>query len=442
LVSSQIGLGGAAAQGLLAAMGLFAVYWLVAGPGGYAILRNFKLQRHAWLVFVATAAGFAVLAWLGSRMLRQDDRGIRHLTVLSHLYDPADTSATTPQFDLALTWFSAPLPGYGMVEVGIGDSEGPTGNLLNHFSPPPSGSRDKFPDSDHYTVPFNSRARYAVPARSTSAEFSGHFYGVPASTGDQWSATIRVGDTNPISIVRDPVAGTIRLQGTLINASGVTFDRVHIIQIHPLRTPAPRALEREPGLPIVTDELPNYGVFVDLGSAWSPNQVLDLGTILYPNGPVSERSRGTNALGAAIQRSYVDPYAKAQGWGAMSEVGSMGMDDQLRYLSMLGLFGALPPPIWHIPKEGQQPETVRFHRMLGWSIDQTRRFGEACLLVVAFADNVPCPLPITVDGERPASIGRVMLQWIHPLHSASMKEDIDALAAGAVWQERATTAGG
>jgi hypothetical protein len=436
LISTQIGLGGAAAQGLLAAMGLFAVYWIVAGPGGFAVLKTIKMQRHAWLVFVGTASGFAVLAWAGSKLLREQDMGIRHVTVLTHLYNPLNTTSSDVQFDAAETWFSAPLSGYGMVEVGLGDESSAEGNILNHFSPPPNGSANRFPDADRYEIPFESRAKYDVPARATSAEFAGQFLGIPAPTGDVWSATIRVDKENPLVLERDGTTKTIRLQGTLKNASGVTFDRVHLIQIHPLRTPAPRALDRDPGLPLVTDELPNYGVFVDYGQPWKPGASLDLGATLYPNGPLPERTRGKDSLSAAIKRSYVDPYTGAPGWGGVTTLTSMNRDDQLRYLAMLGLYDALPPPTWHTPKETQQPDSVRFHRMLAYSIDRSRWLGEACLIVVAFAENVPCPLPLTIDGETPKSDGRVMVQWIHPLQSATIEEDVEAISAGAFWPPR------
>lgn len=437
LISTHIGLGGAAAQGLLAAMGLFAVYWIVAGPGGFAILKTIKMQRHAWLVFVGTATAFAVLAWAGSKLLRNQDTSIRHVTVLSHLYNPLDTSSSEVQFDAAATWFSAPLAGYGMVEVGLGDESSAPGNILNHFSPPPNGSANRFPDADRYEIPFDSRARYKVPARATSAEFSGVFLGIPASTGDAWSSTISVSKNDPLVLERDSLTKTIRLRGTLENASGVTFDRVHLIHVHPLRTPAPRSLEKDRGLPLVTDELPNYGIFVDYGSPWKPGTSLDLAATLYPNGPLPERTRGKDSLHAAIKRSYVDPYIDTSGWRGVTSVTTVSVDDQLRYLAMLGMYNALPPPTWHTANETQQPDTVRFHRMLAYAIDRSRWLGEACLIVVAFAENVPCPLPITVDGETPQSNGRVMVQWIHPLQSATIDEDVEAIAAGAFWPPRA-----
>lgn len=434
LISTQIGLGGAAAQGLLAAMALFVVYWLVAGPGGFAILRNFKMQRHAWLIFVATAAGFAILAWLGSRFLRQGDFMVKHVTVLTHMYDPKDANSESPQFDVASLWFSAPLPGYGMVEVGIGGEDDSSQNTLDHYSPPPNGSPDTFPDSDRYTVPFNSRAKYSVPARSTSAEFVGRFSGVPVASDGAWSGTISVHPDRPLTLEQDQDAGTIKLTGTLVNKSGVDFEKVLLIQIYPLRTPAPRAASKEKGVPLVPDELPNYGLFFELAEAWKVGEERKIGSLLYKGGALSERYRGRDSLAVSIKRSYVDQYALGRGWGSVNTVGSLNIDDQLRYMAMLGIYESLPPPTWLVQAQGQQPDTVRFHRMLGRAIDRSRQFSESCLLIVAFAEDVPCPVAISVDGELPQTKGRVMLQWIHPLRSANIRTEIEGLAAGAFWQ--------
>lgn len=440
LISTQIGLGGAAAQGLLAAMGLFAVYWLVAGPGGFAILRNFKFQRHAWLVFVGTATVFAVLAWLGSRFLQQGSSVVRHVTVLSHIYDATDDEKEISQLDVASLWFSARLPGYGMVEVGIGqdtDSSDSSKNILDHYSPPPIGSRDRFPDSDRYTVPFSSRAKYNVPARATSAEFVGKFKGVPVARDGAWGGTISVKPENPLKLEQDKAAGTTKLTGILLNKSGVNFTRVVLIQIHPLRTPAPRSTTSLMGVPLIPDELPNYGLFFET-TTWGADQELDLEQVMYKNGPLAERYRGRNSIGAGIKRSFVDQYARQGGFGSVNEIGSLSNDDQIRYLSMLGLYESLPPPTW-VTEQGKQPDTVRFQRMLGQAIDQTRHFSEGCLLVFAFAKDVPCPVPISIDGENPRSEGRVMLQWIHPLRSANIHTEIEGLTAGSRWPKNANT---
>ena len=434
LVSSQIGLGAAAAQGVLAAMGLFAVYWLVAGPGGFAVLRNFKLQKHAWLVFVATSIGFAVLAWVGSRVLRQEDFVIKHLTVLRHIYNAEEsTTDNEPQFDIALSWFSAPLPGYGQVNVQISDEVEGTRNILEHFSPPPAGSSNRFPNSDRYEVPFDSRANYDFPARATSAEFLARYIGAPSSNAGAWARTISVSMDDPLTVERDPDTRSISLRGTLENNSGLDFQRVHLLHVYPLRTPAERNTSPTNPVPLVVDELPNYGIMLDLNNPWKAGDSLDLAQVMYPDGPRTERSRGRDSMNNAIRRSFVTPYIKGQAWGGMNTVGSFSEGDKYRYMSMLSLYHLLPPPQWLLNTPGQQPDTVRLHRLLGQEMDMSTHFSEPCLVVIAFTNDAPTPVPIEVNGREPGSSGRVMLQWIHPLPSTNIADDVNALAAGARW---------
>ena len=439
LVSSQIGLGAAAAQGVLAAMGLFAVYWLVAGPGGFAVLRHLKFQRHAWLVFVGTSIAFAILAWVGSRVLRSEEYVVRHLTVLSHIYNAANDKGEDSQLDLATTWFSAPLPGYGMVDVQLG-ADGDTGNLLEHFSPPPNGASNRFPNSGRYEVPFNSRNRYEVPSRATSAEFVGHYLGVPDDSEGAWGGTISVDPNNPLQVIRNSTTDEISLKGTLINDSGVDFQNAMFFHVYPLRTPG----EQLTGSVLkdaswLTDEMPNYGILVESGTPWVTGARIDLGATMYPN-PRLERSRGgRDAMRIAIERTFVDPYKQSTAWGGVGNVGALASGDKLRYMAMLSIYHMLPPPLWFLDSQQRRPETVRFQRFLGRNFDLSRHFSEPCLLVIAFAEDVPNPVPISIDGREGSSEGRVMLHWLHPLPSANIVEDVEALANGASWTRPTST---
>ena len=333
LISTQIGLGGAAAQGILSAMLLFGVYWMVAGPGGFAILRNFKLQRHAWLVFLATSMGFAFLAWIGSKVLRENELEVKHVTVLSHIYSP-QADPTIPQVDLASSWFSASLPGYGSVDIRIGNEDDSNANTLEYFSPPPNGSGDRFPNSDRYEIPFESTYNYSVPARATSAEFHARFKGVPNSTEGAWSGTISVDPTNPVKVTRIPAERRISIKGSLINTSGVNFDRVQIFQIYSLRTPNSTASPNGLPIPVLMDELPNYGLFIELSGPWLAGQSISLTETLYPKGPRLERQQGDGSLGFAIRRAYVNEYNRGMGI-TLGDLASLGKEDQLNYLQIL-----------------------------------------------------------------------------------------------------------
>jgi hypothetical protein len=58
LVAQEIGLAGEAAVGVLAATAVFTLYWLIAGPLGFAVLKSMKKERWSWVAYVAVAACF------------------------------------------------------------------------------------------------------------------------------------------------------------------------------------------------------------------------------------------------------------------------------------------------------------------------------------------------------------------------------------------------
>jgi len=65
LVIDKIKLAGKAAAGLFLALVLFGVYWCLAGPVGFIILKHYKRIKHAWVVFAGTSALFAIIAYGG-----------------------------------------------------------------------------------------------------------------------------------------------------------------------------------------------------------------------------------------------------------------------------------------------------------------------------------------------------------------------------------------
>ncbi|MGA1708582.1 MAG: hypothetical protein ACO4CI_07815, partial [Phycisphaerales bacterium] len=85
IVTERIDLAGEAAVGILAALGLFAIYWLLAGPLGFGILKRYRRERLSWVLFVAMAAVFSAIAWSGSLALRQGRTRVVHLTFLDHV---------------------------------------------------------------------------------------------------------------------------------------------------------------------------------------------------------------------------------------------------------------------------------------------------------------------------------------------------------------------
>ena len=417
LISDRIGLSSGATFSVLGGFLLFLTYWAVAGPLGFAILARLKRKRLAWVTFAMTSIAFAIIAWFSGRIVGSDGVQMRHVTILRHLYRPEGTSNDVPQFDLVRTWFSARLPGYGKVDVRLeGDVEG---NQLDQFSPPPNGLSQQFPNTDRYEISIDERDGYEVPARATSAEFTASWLGRIVAVEDAWKSTIKVKVDDPIRLTRD-AAGQMTLNGTLINGTGLDLNDVRIAVVFPLRTPmSPTAANAIADLPLVLDEPPNYGGFVALSGPFVKGQELDLRTILVSNGRLpSERLRGPTSLPTAIRDSFKDPNAGAfvdQLYNAGQGASITSESDRRKFLTMLSIFQMLPPPVLEVMPGSSASGNVKFNRWLARECDVSDRFGEPGVFLFGTAENAPCPVPISIDGERTPGDGMVFLQWIHPL---------------------------
>ena len=421
VISRGIGLTSGAVGGVLGGFVLFAIYWAVAGPIGFAVLTRLGRRRLAWLAFAATTVIFSVIAWATSRVSSGGPIEMRHLTMLRHVYRPEGTVDDLPQFDLARTWFSARLPGYGMVPVELG-GDAIAGNRLDQFSPPPNGLAQQFPNTDRYEIRFDEAARQLVPARATSAEFVADWMGRPVPVENAWGSTLEVDLDDPIRLERH-AGEQISLSGTIVNATGLPLEDVYVLVVFPLRTPASFLPEDVPDttLPVVLDDPPNYGAFVALANRIDPGDEIDLRTILDDTGrPVPERLRGKRSLATQIRNTFLEPATAAaeDGFNAVA-MGNAGLrlneTERRRYLRMLSMFNMLPPPRIEVKENARAVGAVAFHRWLARGMDTSIRFTEPGVFVFAAVSGAPCPVPISIDGSRVSGEGLVMLQWVHPL---------------------------
>ena len=155
-----------AGQALLLGVLLFFAYWIVAGPGGFAILKYYKQGRHAWMLFVAAAGVFTAITWGSVSIIRQRDTEVGHLTVLDHIAEPSwaeRVETDPPQMQRMTTWFSGFLPNYRPTRVAI-EGDSPRNQVLTPWTGPGSGV-NRFPNADRYSVDFeNAPNEFNVPA--------------------------------------------------------------------------------------------------------------------------------------------------------------------------------------------------------------------------------------------------------------------------------------
>lgn len=77
---------GRTAGGVLLGFVVFVVYWLVAGPVGFAVLKSRKSTRHAWLAFVGASRVSLRSSPGGASLLRPGRVEASHVTFLDHVY--------------------------------------------------------------------------------------------------------------------------------------------------------------------------------------------------------------------------------------------------------------------------------------------------------------------------------------------------------------------
>jgi len=414
LVATEIGMRGRAAIGVLAAVGLFGTYWLVAGPLGFVVLRRFGLERLSWVAFVGVALLFTALAWSGGRTLGRSDPRIRHLTVVDFLAAEGGASsepgASAPTPRRVHAWFSAYLPGYGPTTVAAG-GEGDPGDLLASWSPPPDGSGERFPSPDRSRVPFDAGATLVVPARSTTSDFSLSRLGSP---DPDWGRGPTAAAPIELRIDRTVEPPALQLAGSLVHALPGPLENVAILLVTPFRTPLPANL---PGpLPVpssaTSGEPPSFAALAVV-PRWAPGVPLDLARDLFGGQPIVPRSGGEWSFTREARDRYYRPLQQ-QGWGFRTGETTVSADARRRGLESLGLYWMLQPPPWTaLGTEAGEP--IRSLRLLGRELDLSSWFLRPCLVVVGFLPDTRSPVPILVDGERAESDGLTVVRWICPL---------------------------
>lgn len=423
LVNDRIGLQSRAAIGVLGLLAAFAVYWGLAGPGSFLVLRSMKRPQFSWLAFVAVAAGATVLAWIATGVFALTASRVQHLTFVDRI---EWSGATAEERGLlrAQSWLGAALPGYGEARVALAKSEGtPGGNLLGTWFPPPAGNASGFPDSESYEVPAASQHEYDIPSRATATVLWANWIGKPAAA---WEGTPR---EMPERRLRQDIAWgaqpTIVLHGALVHTLPGPLEDLTLLHVTPFRPPERRITDA--GVPVIvpSDAMPSYARLARM-ARWDPGVPLDLGPTLYGNDetppktvPAGIRMPGREGAEASIRALWYDPVLQSS--MAMYDPSSVLQPDQR--LEMLQLYSMLQPPQYMLrdsQSSGFRGEAVRVERDLARGIDLSRWFSQPCLVVMgvlkdAGKSGVGLPFPFTIDGDEPRADGRTYVRVVFPL---------------------------
>lgn len=401
-VSGAISKTGTAVQGVLFGIIVFIVYWLLAGPVGYALLKHRQRPQHSWMAFVVCIAGFTAIAWLGATTLRPKRATISHFSLIEQVHGQ-DSQRTR-------SWFSVMLPSYGDATLSAQDPERETSfgvqestNLLIPWSAPDSGGglTGGFPDNSGYRVQARAPVAVTIPTRATVKTLTGEWSG---ETG--WRMPFVVAEPGSLEDPKLELDSQI-VSGQIAHAlPGALKDvRVFVIsRIAPINRPG-QALDRRM-ISRVSVYSPNFGE-----DGWEPDTSIELRDVTSIDAE-NRRSLSANYLQDAV-RYGVDVSGIGTSRGTLTDRILAG-----RFISQF------EPPRFGVSSSDPVGERLAIRRMLhGW--DLGRWFTQPSLIVTGVleidqddASESGMPTPVWIDGRKVPASGTTIVTWVYPFAPA------------------------
>jgi hypothetical protein len=385
---------GKSATGLLLGFVLFIVYWLIAGPLGFAILRHRKQTAHAWVGFFISGVAFTAIAWAGATSLRPKKIEVSHVTLFDHVYgQPSQRSRT---------WASILLPEYGdsILRVGEPDAASAATATWDFIAPWETSDDDarraSFPDARAYRVDARTPDSMRVPTRATVKEIIADWSGgtiwrmpVPDVAADgseskiEWSQPIPGEPPILKGILRHELPGPLKDLKILLIREQDDF---------PPSGSAPTESWFSKGRILYYSE-------------WKPGEPLDLELLQQGLKP-----------GDAALRGFLDQLVPPPASGAMSmgwtPTPAEPVQPQPRLVA--AMFTPMLPWVATDQASFISPSVGLRSATHGW--DLARWFTHPCVIIIGELEG-PTPTPFFVDGERVASQGKTYVRWVYPLPS-------------------------
>ncbi|MCX5690248.1 MAG: hypothetical protein NTV94_10790, partial [Planctomycetota bacterium] len=393
-ISYFIGKSGSSATGVLAGFIVFALYWAIAGPVGFAILKRRGLSHHAWPLFIGCSIVFTGFAWGGAWILRPKQIEATHLTILDHVYGQPTQRARM--------WASVLLPTYGTASIGVGDpadlrEQSALRRSLNTIAPWESPSDTGiafggFPDARDYALDARTPDVIRVPTRQTVKQVEVQWAGGPrwemplplAEEGKTGVGTLAINERAWLDQAMPLVSGSLvhKLPGPLTDITVIVVRR---------QSALPFPMRRSTTLP---DRSPLICVaeayrFAD---PWEPGTALSLDTVTRPrSGPERLRTEFGSYLDSLIPSSVLT---------GLVDKDETGFTNSAAALTAIGLFPLLPTPNHNSPSftvSIPAPQRADTH-----CLDLGRWFTRPCVIIIGLVGQtrpLPTPIPFCVDGE-------------------------------------------
>jgi len=412
-LGDEINLTGQAARGVLLGIAVFAVYWLIAGPGGFFGLKSKNLTQHAWVVFVGAGLVFTGLAWGGAWAIKPKTLTFDHLTFLDHVYGE--------RVQRTRTIASIMVPAYGEATVQVGTeselSSGGRGRYSHVISPwePSDGVRRSagvgFPDSRGYAIDSRSPSSMTFPARSTVKQVEMEWLG-----GMDWQGIRPMPlEGEEFGVVRrasDPRVST--LEGELTHNLPGELTNVHVFVIErqkPLEKHSRTGLKMD----LPTGGLLTVGSAYVLKEAWAAGDKRSLGALTLRSGrTVGGKGKSSASLEQTMDTLVLKPRAGLGDFNARPTRGSLE-----NRLIALSFFNQLGGPKFSV-NQSSAPTLMR--RASSHTLDLSRWFTQPCVVVIGILkvegdESCPTPFRVRVNGQvrKPQVRGRTVVRWVYPL---------------------------
>lgn len=401
-ISDAIAKTGRAVQGVLFGIVVFILYWLIAGPGGFAILKSKKKQHHAWVAFIITTGVFTAIAWIGATAMRPKSSNISHLSILEQVHGQ-DTQRSR-------TWMSVMLPSYGSAVVSLRDPSQASSfvndestNLLTPWRSPDTLSTltKGFPDNSGYRVESKNPSAIRVPTRATVKTFLADWAG-PSN----WQLPTPVGEPGALQSPVLTISGSV-VQGKIVHDLPGAMQDVRVF-VNAREVPI-----LQPGQTLKSRMISQTLVYApDFGQGgWEPGQAIDLEQVTRVGSGQQAQIKNdyfTSSVRFGVDQSGID---RSRG----------NLVDRLT----AGLFiSQLEPPRYGSANNDPVGSRLALRRSLhGW--DLGKWMTQPCVIVIGVVDidaSKPhqdgMPTPVWINERIVPSSGMTLVVWVYPLEQS------------------------
>lgn len=417
-IASQIAKSGRSATGVLVGFVVFAIYWTIAGPLGFALLKRRSLSQHSWVFFVASSIVFTALAWGGATLLRPKRVEATHFTLLDHVFGQP--------VQRARMWASVLLPWYGRATLAVGDvtelGAAAQGRVqvagrrslssIAPWDPPESaaGTFGGFSDTRAYPLDTRTTDVMTFPTRQTVKQVQADFVG-----GPRWEMPFPVKDDG------SPGVGELRLNseeawrrserslvsGTLVHKMPGPLRDIVVVVVRSMRD-LPRGAPRRTQLTSPVAPAHCFATAYSYREAWEPGQPLSLDAVTMP-----KETADINKFAVELFLQELVPTVRFDTIAAADLTSGAGNGNRSHALAF---FSQLPAPDFasiSLTNAAIAPQRAMTH---GW--DLGRWFTRPCIIIVGqlgTEEDVESPVPLLIDGEPLRNSGRTVVRWVYPL---------------------------